>query len=256
MKSNKHRCQFILQEAAEKLQRAEKERHIMEEKVKLWKTPVGLARPILPHPEPMTTHRGKGAFCDHDFQKTRSDFEKVKASIINEPVTAPKPNDINNKSETHISIAVHGDASLNVKSADADGKLNAESENCMSDHPEEKDIKTGEESLIKLETEDTGIRTDLQSDKTEKHDPNCVPVDINLDISNAEQNYREETNDDPETDVVNTCIEPADKQNAISDIKTHNMVDNGEDEIIKSETNYENILNSENQHEVSILELS
>ncbi|XP_053375261.1 switch-associated protein 70-like [Mercenaria mercenaria] len=62
-----------MQEAAEKLQKAEKDRYIMEEKVKLWKTPVGLARPIQPHPEPLVTHRGLGAFCDRDFVKKQDD---------------------------------------------------------------------------------------------------------------------------------------------------------------------------------------
>lgn len=58
---------------AEKLQKAEKDRHIMEEKVKLWKTPVGLARPIQPHIDPLVTHRGLGAFCDKDFMRKPSD---------------------------------------------------------------------------------------------------------------------------------------------------------------------------------------
>lgn len=58
-----------MQEAAEKLQKAENERRIVEDKVKLWKTPVGLARPIVPKVNPHITHRGEGAFCDWDFMK-------------------------------------------------------------------------------------------------------------------------------------------------------------------------------------------
>ncbi|XP_060076030.1 differentially expressed in FDCP 6 homolog [Ylistrum balloti] len=59
-----------LSEASEKLQVAEKERVKLEHKVKLWKTPtVGLARPLPPKVDQVTTHRGLGAFCEEDFSK-------------------------------------------------------------------------------------------------------------------------------------------------------------------------------------------
>ncbi|KAK3084808.1 hypothetical protein FSP39_019379 [Pinctada imbricata] len=59
-----------LEEASSKLLLAEKERSIMEAKVKLWKTPIGLARPVEPKVDPRVTHRGRGAFCEDDFKKS------------------------------------------------------------------------------------------------------------------------------------------------------------------------------------------
>ena len=41
----------------------------MEAKVKLWKTPVGLAKGVEPKVDPNVTHRGQGAFCRDDFSK-------------------------------------------------------------------------------------------------------------------------------------------------------------------------------------------
>ncbi|XP_033748503.1 differentially expressed in FDCP 6 homolog isoform X2 [Pecten maximus] len=59
-----------LLDASDKLLVAEKERTKLEHKVKLWKTPtVGLARPIAPKVDKLTTHRGLGAFCGEDFIK-------------------------------------------------------------------------------------------------------------------------------------------------------------------------------------------
>lgn len=60
------------QEASKKLLKAEKDRLIIEEKVKLWKKPVGLARPVEPKVNPLITHRGHGAFCDRDFLRKPS----------------------------------------------------------------------------------------------------------------------------------------------------------------------------------------
>lgn len=65
------------------MQRAEKDRQIIEEKVKLWKTPVGLARPVQPNVNPLVTHRGQGAFCDRDFLK--------KPSVTEPPPTEESP---------------------------------------------------------------------------------------------------------------------------------------------------------------------
>lgn len=83
----------MVQSASDKLQDAEKERQKMEEKMekekqqaeykaKLWKTPtVGLAKPIPVKVEANTTHRGKGAFCDADFAKLRSDESNDKPKL-------------------------------------------------------------------------------------------------------------------------------------------------------------------------------
>ncbi|KAK3600223.1 hypothetical protein CHS0354_003019 [Potamilus streckersoni] len=57
-----------LQDATEKIKSAENERSKMEQKVKLWKTPVGLARQIQPTINPFVTHRGKGAFTETEFE--------------------------------------------------------------------------------------------------------------------------------------------------------------------------------------------
>ncbi|KAL3857719.1 hypothetical protein ACJMK2_012361 [Sinanodonta woodiana] len=57
-----------LQDATEKIKSAENERSKMEQKVKLWKTPVGLARQIQPTISPFVTHRGRGAFTETEFE--------------------------------------------------------------------------------------------------------------------------------------------------------------------------------------------
>ncbi|XP_021365945.1 differentially expressed in FDCP 6 homolog isoform X2 [Mizuhopecten yessoensis] len=67
-----------LTEASVKLQEAEKERVKLQHKVTLWKTPtVGLARPIPPRVGNLTTHRGRGAFCEDDFRKLNKDEKSI-----------------------------------------------------------------------------------------------------------------------------------------------------------------------------------
>lgn len=83
-----------MQEAVEKLQRAEKDRHVMEEKVKLWKTPVGLARPIQPHPEPLVTHRGLGAFCEKDFVRKEFLAQQQELEKCEEPIKPFQDDDV------------------------------------------------------------------------------------------------------------------------------------------------------------------
>lgn len=70
LEAQRREAEQSLSEASEKLQVAEKERVKLEHKVKLWKTPtVGLAKPIGPKVDKLTTHRGLGAFCEEDFLK-------------------------------------------------------------------------------------------------------------------------------------------------------------------------------------------
>ncbi|ESO97449.1 hypothetical protein LOTGIDRAFT_231610 [Lottia gigantea] len=72
-----------LNEAMEKMKIAEQERYKMEHKLKLRVTNncVGLARPkFVSDPSPYTTHRGKGAFSEADFQKSPAKVENDEAS--------------------------------------------------------------------------------------------------------------------------------------------------------------------------------
>ena len=85
----------VFQEAAEKLQKAENDRRIMEDKVKLWKTPVGLARPIVPTVNPHVTHRGRGAFCELDFVKISKDTPVKKEGV--KPIGNPEEDDSDKK---------------------------------------------------------------------------------------------------------------------------------------------------------------
>lgn len=144
-----------MQEAAEKLQKAEKDRHIMEEKVKLWKTPVGLARPIQPHAEPLVTHRGLGAFCDKDFFKKPSSTKENEDSGSNgfdkleNEESSDKVTDDSENTNTAM-VSKENDNEEKVIDGRTDSEIKNESyKESSNSYPNQQDMQeTEEESII------------------------------------------------------------------------------------------------------------
>ena len=111
---------YHFQEAANKLLRAEKDRLIIEEKVKLWKKPIGLAKPIGPKVNPLITHRGYGAFCKGDFKKRPSDSEPH--SSDDDHKTHGHESDVDNTTKTAVNNTM--EASAETEGVDSDNGEN------------------------------------------------------------------------------------------------------------------------------------
>lgn len=193
-----------MQEAAEKLQKAEKDRHIMEEKVKLWKTPVGLARPILPHPEPLVTHRGLGAFCEKDFVKKQPSIDgNVNTAEVSD---ANKVSDVSLPEDEKVETAIRSDAEdetsteckLTERNSAGDANGNYDSE------------------IVQGETQEKEDRIQF----------NIKALDISEDSEEMNQNTTEETQialpedepaDSDTTIIINNSVNHHDLQNQQSD---------------------------------------
>lgn len=169
-----------MKEAAEKLQRAEKDRHIMEEKVKLWKTPVGLARPIQPHVDPLVTHRGRGAFCKQDFVKKPPGID-ADAKDDNVPDVEKKPDVGKIPDETDTSVRSNEDTE--------DDENFDQVEEALETDSDEKSTTT--ESTIIRDNEVENGETILKTDETEAEDASSMGGEVfeasNMNEANADE---------------------------------------------------------------------
>ncbi|KAL4223671.1 Differentially expressed in FDCP 6 [Mactra antiquata] len=202
-----------MQEATEKLQRAEKDRCILEEKVKLWRKPVGLARPLPPpQSNPHVTHRGLGAFCDKDFVKPSANTDQrpkspqlVKSeekSCINniEPVdeTTTETEDIvpGEKLEENVEGEI-------ISDLDDDVSQNNDLINSEENVDENKEVERNES--------DTNVKDYELSDNTDEDNEelNIKPVDKCTDIAdkvkivNSDDDVNEDETIDTDRDLEN-----------------------------------------------------
>ena len=147
--------------------------------MKLWKTPVGLARPIVPTVNPHVTHRGRGAFCDLDFTKTLKDKELKKDKEIG---TEDQGKSIKDEK---------------LSSHDVDGKAIVEEKGEKSlaiSEPHEQHLEA-EENEFKVDTVD---ERKLNDDKENEESRDKIKVDSGADIDNSETEINDNHNDDDE----------------------------------------------------------
>ncbi|XP_069135455.1 switch-associated protein 70-like [Argopecten irradians] len=165
LEAQRREAEQSLSEASEKLQVAEKERVKLEHKVKLWKTPtVGLAKPIGPKVDKLTTHRGLGAFCEEDFLKpfhTQTSVDGTGSGGENETGKQLVKNEAEKQSDTVSDTPVESEnVTLSDKNShtESDAGLNVEQN------------KSNSESL-KQTKQNENKTTDLNSmESVKKHD--------------------------------------------------------------------------------------
>lgn len=217
-----------MQEAAEKLQKAEKDRHIMEEKVKLWKTPVGLARPIQPHPEPLVTHRGLGAFCEKDFVKKQPSIdETVNTGEVSDTNKVPNESLTDDeKAETAIKADSEDETSIECKLSESNNADDANSNN-------DSEIVQGEtrekEDCIHFNTKalDISENSEEMNQNPTEETQNALPEDEPADSDTATE--------------INSSVNHKDLQNQQSDgifstdVKSVTEKENLEEEMPKEE---------------------
>ena len=187
----------------------------MEDKVSLWKRPVGLARPIIPTVDPHVTHRGLGAFCDRDFQKregggslrrkeseteektTDKDYEK---QTIDDEIAENQRKEIALKSE---SSEIKADSDEDLIKLQED--MNEESNEKLIDP---KDISEQKEESDKVRSLiDSGVDLDNNSDEPKEKSPNnnCMngsSVSDREDSNNFSDNKCQTVTTTDKTDVI------------------------------------------------------
>ena len=210
----------FLQEAAEKLQKAEKDRRIMEEKANLWKRPVGLARLVEPKIDRRVTHRGRGAFCDLDFQRRpdETSHSKDKESETNKADNHEEV--IPNKDQETVKDDKENDGT-NIQSKFSESMVN----------PDQRMIHKGGENEIDAHENQENIKGNLE--QTEESGRAKAFVDSGVDIDNGLlENHENDRNKEDLQDESHRNLEnTTDLQT--QEGKTVSVTDNSVDKILQ-----------------------
>lgn len=185
------------------MQRAEKDRQIIEEKVKLWKTPVGLARPVQPKINPLVTHRGRGAFCNRDFLKKSSDTEPP--STEESPTESPTKKDMSDDTfdENSERERSESDRSKNNNENETRFENATDDRDNKYDRKEESNVaaekKNGDEDKT-VNTDDADISLAKAKDNTDSGVSN--PQDKYSSKTNVNNSYLGDTKTDLDTKIA------------------------------------------------------
>lgn len=196
----------LFQEAANKLLKAEKDRQIIEEKVKLWKTPVGLARPIQPKVNPLITHRGQGAFCDKDFVRKHSFDDTFK------PFDEPKKDDepikdkgekVNENNSDSVFVEDKTEVKRNIALINGTNQSENKGTGGSGEHTEIKETSDKESDDTVIKSEDSKSDTEeKKSDETENG--NCNEIE-NKEVTDIIESLSQENGDVDDVNEDSPC---------------------------------------------------
>ena len=210
--------------------------------MKLWKTPVGLARPIVPTVNPQVTHRGRGAFCDLDFTKISKDKELKKdketgtgdqgKSIKDEKLSGHDVDDkaiVEEKGEKLLAISEPHEQHLDAE--ENEFKVDTVDERTLNDDNEESRDKIKVDSGVDIDNGETEVNDKHNVDDEPISNSNAFnSVQLNETDIIEEKGIRDENsvkigNISPETKVERDVLSNRDDNDTVSVATTDNKSD-------------------------------
>ena len=191
----------------------------MEDKVSLWKRPVGLARPIIPTVDPHVTHRGLGAFCDRDFQKREGGGSFRRKESETEEKTTDKD---------------HEKQTIDDEIAEKQRKetaLKSESSEVKADSDE--DLIKLQEDMNEVSNEKCVDPKDI-SEQTEESDKSRFLIDSGVDLDNNGDEHKEKS---PYNNCMNdSSVSNREEPNSFSNNKCQSVITTDKTDVIENDT--------------------
>ena len=207
----------------------------MEDKVSLWKRPVGLARPIIPTVDPHVTHRGLGAFCDRDFQKREGGGSLRRKESETEENTTDKEHE---KQTFDDEIAEKQRKETALKSESSEIKSNSD----------EDSIKLQED--IHEEYNDKRVDPKDISEQTEESDKSRSLIDSGVDLDNNSEEHKEKS---PYNNRMNdSSVSDREDSNSFSDNKCQTVITTDKTDVIENDkliTNAQPVIDTNSNEE-------
>ena len=207
----------------------------MEDKVSLWKRPVGLARPIIPTVDPHVTHRGLGAFCDRDFQKREGGGSFRRKESETEEKTSDKDHE---KQIIDDEIAEKQRKETALKSESSEIKADSD------------------ENLIKLQEDMNGESNEKRvdpkdiSEQTEESDKSRSLIDSGVDLDNNSDEHKEKS---PYNNCMNdSSVSNREDSNSFSDNKFQSDITTDKTDAIENDkliTNAQPVIDTNSNEE-------